>query len=145
MAKHTQSRALTSRQLRSLRELATLDGVWSASPTSAGSFLERYVAAEAVARRLITLKSGKACPHTLNFTSIQSAVRLFPYSLKISPNLVEAIFHSGDIRAGKVSSPRQLRNAIIHGLSSTAIIEVETEYKKLMLLMQRWLDVFLEC
>lgn len=142
MVKISQSHVLNSRQSKSLKELVALDGTWCASSTAVGSFLERYIAAEAVARRLITLKTSKPCPHSLNFTSIQSAVRFFNYSVKISPSLVEAIFRGGVARAGEVNTPRQLRNLLIHGLSAKAAREVELEHKKLMDLMQKWLAIF---
>jgi hypothetical protein len=142
MTKIPLSQLLTNEQLNVLNGLAILDGTWCASPTNVGSFIERYIVAEALARNLIALNSGKQCPNILYLQSIKSAARSFEASLNIPSDLIDAIFRSSNARAGNVSTPRQLRNLLIHGLSSKARLEVEREHKKLMDLMKRWLDIF---
>lgn len=124
-----------------LKELAAHDGMWCSSATELGRFVERYIVAEALARRLITIVSGKPCPHTLYLNSLQSAVRSIGLAAPIPPKLVREIFLGGELQSTN-NSPRQLRNAIIHGLSVKAITELNMESRKLMSLMQRWLKYF---
>ena len=132
---------LLNSQKKVLREIAAQDGQWSKATTRVGRFVECYIVAEALARRLIAIKLGRQCPQTLSFTSIQSATKSLGLSSNISPELIEQVFRSGELQRSN-NTPRQLRNAIIHGLSDKACHEVNEYSVRLMKLMQRWLQHF---
>lgn len=120
------------------RTLAELDGAALGASTKVGKFIERYIICEAIARNQISRKIGRPCPHTLNFTQIQAAVRYYGLGDRIAPQLIESIFRGGDGTKG-ARTPRQLRNGLIHGLSEAHRGEVEMRHDSLMSLMNRWL------
>jgi hypothetical protein len=137
----TPTHTLSNRESKALREIVKLDGEILAATSSVGQFLERYLVSEAVARKLISNKTGKPCPQILNFSSIQSAAKHFHWTLSIHPELIESVFRSGDgLRDSK--TPRQLRNSIVHEISKVDCVEIRTRQNDLMKLMQRWLDHF---
>ena len=139
--KRALNQALSHAEIKSIREIAKLDGKILSATTPVGHFLERYLVSEAVARKLIAYKTRKPCPQTLNFQSIVSASKHFYLAPSIHPQLIENVFRGG---AGHRNSktPRQLRNSIVHSLSREDCVETRTRHHDLMALMKRWLDHF---
>jgi hypothetical protein len=130
----------TTSQKNFLRTLAQRNGVWFDAKTNVGKFIESYIIAEAIARRLIFINSKKPCPPTLNFTSIRSASKSFDITRSISVDLIEDIF-SGNNRNGR-KTPRQLRNGIVHEISNISLIEIESRIHELTILINSWIDCF---
>ena len=132
----------TKQQTKSWKKIAAYDGRLIGSTTPLGQFLERYIICEAVARKLIADKTGKPCPGTLQVKQINSALKTFNFAEQAQSQLVERIFLSGKgIRDCK--TPRQLRNAIVHGISEKDCSEVTRHHVTLMKLLELWLKIYL--
>lgn len=137
------STSLSASHKKQLRDLAKLDKVWVSPNTKVGRFLEQYLLAEAIARLLIKVKSGKPCPRTLNFTSIRSAVKVLNLYPIIDNNLVEYIFRSDKRYNTGLETPRIYRNKIVHEISKEVILKYEKDASRLSSLLDRWLTPFL--
>jgi hypothetical protein len=111
-----------------------------------GEFFDKYLLCEALARKIIeykrnySKKQGKSDKfETLNYTSIESALKFYKYNSYI--NIIVKIFKSGDgIRDEK--TPRQLRNGYFHNLSEEDRKEIETRSNDLISLMNDFINQF---
>lgn len=129
-------------QLRSSwRKLSSLDGKLLETTTPLGSFIERYIVCEAVARKIISDHTNKPCPVKLYSTSVVSAAKHFGLLGTAGSQLISEIFRSGDGNRN-CKTPRQLRNAIIHELNSQDCEEAIARHKELYKLMSEWLELF---
>ena len=105
-----------------------------------GEFFDKYLLCEALARKIIEYKKGKSDKfETLNYTSIESALKFYKYNSYI--DIIVKIFKSGDGKRGE-KTPRQLRNGYFHNLSEEDRKEIETRSNDMISLMNDFINQF---
>ena len=105
-----------------------------------GDFLEKYLVAEAMARKILKFGAGTesgTVHQSLDLRLIQQAARSL--SLGTSPEALRALFLGGvGIRGTK--SARQLRNGYLHSLNQQDRDEIESRFLELASLLTSFME-----
>jgi len=104
---------------------------------STGSFLDRWLVCEMLAKKLIMYhkKLGELPTNYWTYEQVGAATKYF--GLKIEANLNKSIFKGGHGKRGK-NTPRQLRNGYLHSLSSADNQEILQRISELKKLLDKW-------
>jgi hypothetical protein len=115
---------LSDKQLSALLSIANIKIGFSCQG-ELGQFVDSWIVAECIAKRLIEYRTQKSVGHSWKWTEVEASVKYFELS---TPDYLSAkkIFAGGSGR--KVDrTPRQLRNAFLHGISEEILVEMNSK------------------
>lgn len=129
---------LSDKQLSALIDIANIKPGFSCQGKS-GKFIDAWIVAEAIAKRLITYRTLKDVGITWKSTDVEASVKHFGFSIP-THLMTKKIFSGGPGRKSD-RTPRQLRNAFLHSISKETLEEMNSKGEEFSKLLVEWQQI----
>lgn len=129
---------LSDKQLTALFNIANIKAGFSCQGKS-GQFIDTWIVSETVAKRLISYRTQKDVGEKWKWTEVESSVKHFELSMPDHLS-TKKIFAGGPGRSID-RTPRQLRNAFLHGISDEILNEMNGKGERFSELLGEWLHI----
>lgn len=129
---------LSDKQLTALLNISNIKLGFSCQG-ECGKFIDAWIVAEAIAKRLITYRTQKDVGISWKWTEVEASVKHF--GLLLPDHLMTKKIFAGGPGQKSDRTPRQLRNTFLHGVSEETIEEMDSKGEGFSKLLVEWRNI----